>query len=576
MNKTSAIGLNIRQQATAQSPILGLLVRKSIIEVGEHSPDGKWARISRIIEGGIESASLDGAVPPGAVSGWVYLAELDPEPSPEAFDKVVNLTSPYLVKQGDVVGYLGEDVPARAKPIAGQPVSRKLLHMEVFSADDVPAYLSASRQWAKQHLPDKDQTLLLLRPGDALLDVPNGKVAYTINLAQVAPLAGTETKEVDGARWCKVTNPEFTGWIKEAAHLASPWEWPGFEVVDEPNSPSGAFWNDVAEKVGFIKREGPRPEKTPLYEALVKRLDANRDGKVSEQELDAALRNRTQAANIGRLIVRHDSEWAKVPATLQQEMARAIARYLGVDALKQVEEEMARAELLPWWDDVADGVEGFPVDPRVYHFHPAGLAGNYSKNKECDCIRYEVMYASRGPAYRDSQIESWSHYSKPIDQSSGRLAGISRRHGDASHEVQRQVIDVIVEVSKARGLEKDDLALVLAIARVESGFNPDAAAGTTSAAGLGQFVDGTAKHYGITTDDQRFSARAGADALVRHYLDNKSLAAKKYSGRELLVMIYAYHHDGPSLAYGGRQISEGEVMPKFDLFRANICEDVLS
>jgi hypothetical protein len=78
--------------------------------------------------------------------------------------------------------------------------------------------------------------------------------------------------------------------------------------------------------------------------------------------------------------VRHDSEWSQESATLQQQMARSIAEMLGFDALKQVEDEMPRAERLPWWDDVVIVVEGFPASSRVYHFHPGGVAGNFTKN----------------------------------------------------------------------------------------------------------------------------------------------------------------------------------------------------
>ena len=383
MSNKNVVGLNIRAQATSRSECLGLLVRDSVIEVGQHSPDRKWARITRVVDGGIDSVRSDGAIPPEAANGWVFLGELDPDPSPEVFDEVRVLPIPHAVKGGSVLGYLGEDVPARAGPIAGRPVSRKLLHLEVFSGDDVPGYLAASRSWAKQHLPDNERTLLLLRPGDTLLDEPNGKVAHTLLWAQVLPLAGLEVKEVDGKRWRKVARltssngTEAVGWVEEANHLASPWEWPGFEVVDEPNSASGASWIDLAAKVAFIKREGPRPEKTPLYQALRKLVDTSGDGSLSEEELDAALRNRSKAAHVGRLIVRHDSEWAQEPASRQQQVARSIADALGFGVVKQVEDEMPRAARLPWWDEVADGAEGFPTSPRVYHFHPGALGMNF-------------------------------------------------------------------------------------------------------------------------------------------------------------------------------------------------------
>jgi putative chitinase len=54
---------------------------------------------------------------------------------------------------------------------------------------------------------------------------------------------------------------------------------------------------------------------------------------------------------------------------------------------------------------------------------------------------------------------------------------------------------------------------VLAIAHTESGFNPDAAAGTTSASGLGQFVDKTGEAYSLN-DNNRWDVNAQADSLV--------------------------------------------------------------
>jgi len=232
MTGKHAVGLNVRAEASGRSQILGLLLRDSVIEVGERSTDRKWARIAKVVEGGIDSVRSDGSVPPEAASGWVFLAGLDPEPTPVAFDEVVVLDEPHVVKQGDVLGYLGEDVPSRANPIANQPVSRRLLHLEVFSADDVPAYLAASRQWAATTLTDRERTLLLLRPGNTLHVEPNGAVACTLNWAQVLPLSTLESREVDGQRWRKVKGLMLgngrmgEGWAKEAGHLASPWEWP--------------------------------------------------------------------------------------------------------------------------------------------------------------------------------------------------------------------------------------------------------------------------------------------------------------------------------------------------------------
>lgn len=173
---------------------------------------------------------------------------------------------------------------------------------------------------------------------------------------------------------------------------------------------------------------------------------------------------------------------------------------------------------------------------------------------------YEAMIQQRGREYRSDQIKAWSHYREPIDHRPGRLAGNSRVWGDASPEVQSRVIDALIESSRDAGLTPRETAHVLAIARVESGFNPDAAAGTTSASGLGQFIDQTGRHYDLNNQN-RFSADAQADALVAHFIDNRNLAVSRGQGEEY---IYKYHHDGPTRDYGGLAISSREVAPHLD------------
>ncbi|MEN5426353.1 peptidoglycan-binding protein [Stenotrophomonas pennii] len=171
---------------------------------------------------------------------------------------------------------------------------------------------------------------------------------------------------------------------------------------------------------------------------------------------------------------------------------------------------------------------------------------------------YQTMIQPRGAGYRSDQIKPYSHYREPIDQTDGRLHGESRRWGDASPEVQSRVIDTLIESSREAGLSPRETAHVLAIARVESGFNPDAAAGTTSASGLGQFIDGTGSAYQLNNSN-RFDVEAQSDALVQHFIDNRQLAQRRGQGEEY---IYKYHHDGPTRDYGGLGLAESKVMPR--------------
>jgi LysM repeat protein len=179
-------------------------------------------------------------------------------------------------------------------------------------------------------------------------------------------------------------------------------------------------------------------------------------------------------------------------------------------------------------------------------------------------IDYAAMYQKKGHAYRQDQVKSYSHYNEPIDRSAGRAAGNSRIWGDAPAETQRAAIDAIIKASKAAGLSTHETALVLAIASVESGFNPDAAAGTTSAAGLGQFVNRTGKAYGLDAHN-RWNVDAQAKALVAHFKENQHLAKANGHGDDY---IYKYHHDGPAGDYGGLAIARRKVMPVVSKYEA--------
>lgn len=182
------------------------------------------------------------------------------------------------------------------------------------------------------------------------------------------------------------------------------------------------------------------------------------------------------------------------------------------------------------------------------------------------------MIQPKGAAYRTSQLHNRSHYLESIDTSEGRLAGNSRIWGDASPEVQSRVIDILIDASQDAGLSVRETAHVLAIARIESGFNPDAAAGTTSASGLGQFIDDTGRAFGLDARN-RFDAGAQATALVAHFIENRDLASRRGQGE---AYIYKYHHDGPVRDYGGLRHAETKVLPMLDGYARFVEEQHLA
>jgi peptidoglycan hydrolase-like protein with peptidoglycan-binding domain len=181
---------------------------------------------------------------------------------------------------------------------------------------------------------------------------------------------------------------------------------------------------------------------------------------------------------------------------------------------------------------------------------------------------YEALAQPKGQAYRDEQVTSYSHYNDAIDQTPGRAAGNSRVWGDIGPAAQSRVIDELIAAGERADLKPREIAYVLATARVESGFNLDAAAGTTSAVGLGQFIGRTGAAYGIN-DANRSDLNKQAEALVAHFKDNARLAQSRGQGE---AYVYKYHHDGPVSDYGGLDIAKKQVLPYLDTYEKFVNE----
>jgi hypothetical protein len=172
-------------------------------------------------------------------------------------------------------------------------------------------------------------------------------------------------------------------------------------------------------------------------------------------------------------------------------------------------------------------------------------------------IDYNVFYSRKGAAYRKEKVVEESAYFLPIDTRTGRPAGNSRIWGDANQEVQRKVIDALVEAAKKDGFSVRRIAMLLAMVKIESGFNPDAAAGTTSASGLGQFITRTGKGYGLNAQN-RFELGPSISALIAYFKDNEKYARE---ADESDYFVYKYHHDGPKLDFGGAALATNKFAP---------------
>ncbi|WP_208446924.1 pesticin C-terminus-like muramidase [Burkholderia gladioli] len=145
-------GIRIREQPKGK--IIGILPKGSELTISDTDELAKatpgWAKIKSIKSGTPASATVGQSVSPHAPYGYVFIGELDPIADPKPLDSVVILKQPYAVNAGDVIGQIGHYLRySDAKLLPAKP-TRPLLHLEVFAGPELQAFITKSRDRAKQ------------------------------------------------------------------------------------------------------------------------------------------------------------------------------------------------------------------------------------------------------------------------------------------------------------------------------------------------------------------------------------------------------------------------------------------
>lgn len=178
------------------------------------------------------------------------------------------------------------------------------------------------------------------------------------------------------------------------------------------------------------------------------------------------------------------------------------------------------------------------------------------------CLSIFLPAAVEGSGRRfTAGISSLSLYNSPLLDCPERLGGYNRNWGGADSGTQARVMELILE--KSAGLELADRAALLAIARLESGFNPDAASIYSSAAGVFQIISRTWRGLGMAGEDP-FSAAQNIEAGIKLFRENIAVLAARYpgiSGDDRVAALYALHHDGSSINGPGWALAWERVLP---------------
>ena len=442
-------GLNVRQEGK----IIGVLPRGATLKVGEKQSSG-YSKVLEVMDYRGAPALPNG--PDGKPLGYVYFDELDAQQTaPSALGSVDLLPEAHAIKAGELIGHIG------LYQNQGEGTAKPRLHLEVFSCEDVPAFIAKSRTLAAS-LPAVQKTLLKIHKGASKL-IPHREdinasnppkitdagatieVDLTIPVRVLESLPAERKIQVSEAvrgsttpritRWWRLDDlladaagNRISGWLAEQDMITtrhSPWEWEGFDCISETTSSTEQLANHLAGQCLLSEAELPDyqmhistadngPIKTRLYDIIDGADGSVRDDILSVTEIKAALKKPWHAQSISRLITHYESEWFWKQDKWDE--LDKLTEHTEEDPNPQWVKEKERIKKLCWWSEVADK-QGINADGKVWHFQPLGPLGNF--------------YVSR--MRRDYELGSLSSHYETGGRGSRTISGGAGDAGGASY-----------------------------------------------------------------------------------------------------------------------------------------------
>lgn len=187
------LGLHIyAKPEETQGLKLSFLPRGSKVQIGDTTAG--WGKIEKLLAGKAYPALLDDG--DGNLPGWVKLTKLKAVIKPAVMDEAKVLETPYPLKIGELMGYPGIYQSLRASEQATD--SPLLVHLEVFTSEDMPAFIERTRTLAAQQQEDK-KSLLKVNCDAVLYQVAKAENEIAVDL-QVAKVDESKAK----GQWLEV------------------------------------------------------------------------------------------------------------------------------------------------------------------------------------------------------------------------------------------------------------------------------------------------------------------------------------------------------------------------------------
>lgn len=420
-------GANIRSAANSNSTILGILPVGTQVRIAPTPTAQSYHKLLAITEGNATPAVSAEQL---ATEGYVWAKDLEAIREPLARGSVFLVDPPVPIQAGALIGHLGK------YQAASQSEAHDLLHLEVFSCDDVEAFVDQSRARANQLKPEQ-KTLLKIpswtkvitkegasQTNPPALSDPGQSTAYDIILPLAVLNALPTEKKItlttttaDGItkteQWWNLDNlpgedgSPISGWVKEGELMTSrlhPWAWEGFDFIKETGtldamyacklSADGVL--DDGEKTNY-QAQINTGDRGPVRERLHSIIDINNDEKLTSAEIKDALAKQWHAHSISRLIVQYESEWyadeGEGEGLTKWEVLNC---YMVKEDEKDWEQEKERIKSLLWWTESNIERENSGI---AFHFHPLIFLSQFSnapKKGDLFVRRGQVTFDAEG------------------------------------------------------------------------------------------------------------------------------------------------------------------------------------
>lgn len=216
-------------------------------------------------------------------------------------------------------------------------------------------------------------------------DGPTANFVRVVAIKQLSKVVA----EPDGTRWWEIDvgtadGSSRIGWVREKDHplvtLCSPWDWPGFEIVEgDTSTPEQLYARHIdatkqarPDEQAALAAKAAEANGGPLFSRLCDAIDLDDDKVLTSEELRKALKQPWLADALSRLIIHYTSEWG-TPAVQWDAIDKDIPESRKADWDK----EKQRIASLQWWPAAARML-GLPNNAKVRAFHPVGLINNFA------------------------------------------------------------------------------------------------------------------------------------------------------------------------------------------------------